>query len=705
MIVEERFTLPPNLYKDIPLSLDHSFGFNGFGELTYYRTYSRYDLEKKKQETWLDTCVRVTEGVMSIRKDWYKKMGLKWEKKEWEGLATQMLSYMYQMKFLPPGRGLWAMGSQHVYEVGSMALNNCANTSLNADTLADDLAWAMDALMCGCGVGFRLPSPHIKIVLPTLQDSYGIKVGWIIPDSREGWTHSVRLLVNALLDGRSIFFDYREIRGFGQLIKRFGGTSSGAGPLIILHRRISAYFNNYRRHLISQTRLLADLANAVGYCVVSGNVRRGAEILLGHLNDKDFLDLKVPRKRNENLDKRLKEAFEVSKGDQKNSYANTIKILYESDLVDRDFLDDRASICGLSNNSVLLEDHVEFLGINKILDGIRANGDPGGLNLLNMKKYGRFGDTSLRDETANSCNPCGEIPLGDKELCNLVEIFPTLCSDRKELYNATRLATIYSQSVSLLATHSPETNKVIAKNRRIGVSLTGVADWLDKIGAVRLTRVLRDLYPIVKRTSEEFAELAGVPSPIRHTTIKPSGTVSQLAGVSSGMHFPTFPLAIRRIRIANDTPLNSLLKKALIPYEIDIQDSGANVFEFPINQGSTRPATKVSAWEQFAFLSMLQREWSDNMVSCTIYFNKEAEGEQIEQMLGQFLPLIKSFSMLPHSDLGTHPQMPYQGITEEEYKKRIRSLRLPDYSLYKGVGREADMPESILYCDNDSCEI
>jgi len=125
----------------------------------------------------------------------------------------------------------------------------------------------------------------------------------------------------------------------------------------------------------------------------------------------------------------------------------------------------------------------------------------------------------------------------------------------------------------------------------------------------------------------------------------------------------------------------------------------AEFFEFPIDQGKTRKATDVSAEEQFSLLALLQREWSDNMISCTIYFDPKTEGPQIEYMLAQFIPVIKSVSMLPHSDTGAYVQMPYEGITKKIYEERLSKIQKIDWSSFGG----SDGIES-NFCTNDSCE-
>jgi len=170
--------------------------------------------------------------------------------------------------------------------------------------------------------------------------------------------------------------------------------------------------------------------------------------------------------------------------------------------------------------------------------------------------------------------------------------------------------------------------------------------------------------------------------------------------VSSGMHFPPFRYAIRRIRIGNGTEICRLLKEAGVPNEPDRSSGNTTVFEFPIDQEKTREVSSVSAWEQFALLAMLQREWSDNMVSCTVSFDPEKEGGQIEQMLALFAPVIKSVSMLPRIPGGAYPQMPYERISEAEYRERAARMPTIDWSRLRGsegIGSR--------YCSDEACEL
>jgi ribonucleoside-diphosphate reductase alpha chain len=362
----------------------------------------------------------------------------------------------------------------------------------------------------------------------------------------------------------------------------------------------------------------------------------------------------------------------------------------------------------MSNNSVALKPDDGFEDFSYIPDMAKRNidnGEPGLINLYNMQKYGRYGKES--PDEANLCNPCGEICLESFELCNLSETFPHRCADLETFNKALKFAAFYSTSVSLLPTHRPETNAVIARNRRIGVSISGIAQWVSGaapagwglMNYTRLTRVLRDGYKIVKDENTRLAKAAGVPPSIRVTTIKPSGSISLLAGATAGVHYPVSRYAIRRMRIGNDSPLVPALKEAGIPHEPDTYSDNTLVFEFAIDHGDVRPCEEVSPWEQFCLVAMLQRCWADNMVSATVYFDKEKDAKDVEKLLAMFIPVLKSVSMLPHSGHG-YAQAPYEPIDVEEYEKRRTTYTKPKFASVKG-----SVPMGSKFCDGDSCEL
>ena len=183
------------------------------------------------------------------------------------------------------------------------------------------------------------------------------------------------------------------------------------------------------------------------------------------------------------------------------------------------------------------------------------------------------------------------------------------------------------------------------------------SEW-GEMNYTKMTKFLRDGYKIVKNFNIELAKLAGVPASIRVTTVKPSGSISLLAGVTSGVHYPVSRFAIRRIRIGTDSPLVQSLQEAGVPNEPDTYSDNTLVFSFAIDHGNVRPCAEVSPWEQFSLVATMQRCYADNCVSATIYFDKVKDGSDVEKMLAMYIPILKSVSMLPYADHG-YTQAPY----------------------------------------------
>ena len=666
--VKIRFQLNESTKKEI-LSLKPEFGFNGLGEIVFRRTYSR------DNEDWGNVVVRVIEGTFSIRKDYFIKNSFGWNDEKWQEHARNMAISMFHMKWLPPGRGLWMMGTEFAYERGSMALNNCGAIDTTDDIVAA-AEWTMDALMHGVGVGFST-SWRGKATKPNKEDYEE----YVIEDSREGWVDSLITLMCSYVEGskygRTKFpkFIYALIRPAGVPIKGFGGQASGPDPLKKLHIRVENYLDCFcvgkitvgdTEKVYNHTRLVTDIFNAIGACVVAGNVRRSAEIALGDVQNDTFVNLKN---------------YEINP--------------------------ERMEIGWMSNNSVVLnsgDNFEDFCFIPDLAKRIRDNGEPGVINLYNIQKYGRYGK-EMQDK-AFLVNPCAEIPLESAELCNLAEVFPPRCDNETDFYNAIKFATFYATTVSLLPTHRSETNEIIARNRRIGVSISGIAQWVNFKGYrewrdmnyTTLTSILRKGYKLVRSENARLSAEAGVPSAIRVTAIKPSGSISLLAGVTPGIHYPVSRFAIRRIRIGETSPLVPYMIKAGIPHERDKYSDNSLVFEFVIDHGDVRPCEEVSPWEQFSLVALAQRCWSDNMVSATIYFDKVRDSSDVEKLLAMYIPVLKSISMLPHSNHG-YVQAPYEPIDEPEYKRRRTETNI-DFKTLRG-----NVPEGSRYCSGDKCEL
>lgn len=697
VFVKERFKLPEAV-KDEILSLTPDFGYGQFSEVVFYRTYSRVKPDDS-MESWNDVVIRVTEGVFSIRKDWYTKNNITWDEDFWNTYSRGFALSMFKMHWLPPGRGLWAMGTDFVYERGSMALNNCGFIEVG-DNIGDCCNWIADTLMCGCGDGFHpIRNDEFETYYP--QGEYTHVIG----DSREEWCSSIQAAIDChCIPNRPMpIFDYSLIRPAGLPIHGFGGISSGPEPLVKLHQRIEKFFDMYMDLDWYDTVLLkADIINSIGACVVAGNVRRSAEICLGSINDQVFLDLK-------NYEK----------------YPH------------------RAEFGWLSNNSAMFDVDEDYEQLGQIASRVIKNAEPGILNRRNIKRgrLGKFKD-DVRIDKATGCNPCAEQLLEDRELCTLAETLPTRCETINEWYKSCEYATLYASTVTLLPTHREDTNKVMLRNRRIGVGLIDYTGWKHKIGLNQVIKHLRKGYEIVRNINHWAQSDAGVPDSIRVTTTKPSGTVSKLAGRTAGIGHPNFHHTLRRMRIAIDSPMVPLLIEANIPYELDVVSDNTYVFEFPIIQGPSKPASEVSLWEQLSNIVTAQREWSDNSISNTVTFvpkwelavsrpiktitgpdfkqfegkefkteiigdtfniyvkNEHHEEDDVENALAAHISSIKSLSLLPASNRGCYRQMPEEGLTVEQYQERVSKIGKIDWSKLKN-----NMANPDKYCTGESCEV
>jgi ribonucleoside-triphosphate reductase len=317
------------------------------------------------------------------------------------------------------------------------------------------------------------------------------------------------------------------------------------------------------------TELTADIMNLIGVCVIAGNVRRSAEIAIGSSDDDVFINLK-----------------NYGEWDDHTATWKTQGPSHH-----------RLGWGYMSNNSVWIADDRHFESIPELVGILLDRGEPGFINAHNIRNRGRYVDKVgnglpwLRADLATGMNPCGEIPLEDRELCNLVEVFPTRCESKQEWFAVLDYATFFASTVALLPSHDPTTNAVVARNRRIGVSVSGVADWIDAVPFSKVHRWLDDGYARVRRNNRQLAMDAGVPESIRVTTVKPSGTISLLPWVSPGMHHPVKKRFIRRINVAANDPVSERLIGAGVPWEPNDHDLNTLVFEFPMesaNRGRTR---------------------------------------------------------------------------------------------------------------------
>lgn len=630
------FKLPATLFKQkIDFELPDTFldnyrgkqpNWGPLGYVTAKRTYCRKIYSEDRTEEWWEVLKRVVEGEFSIQKRHCINNGLPWNEKKAIKSAQKTYELMWNFKFLPPGRGLWMMGTDFVKERGGLALNNCAFTSTKniLNEGANPFCWTMDALMQGVGVGFDTRGAGKLRIKKPFHNSFN----YVIEDSREGWVKALEFLLNGYFFGEDIpKLDFSAIRKKGEPIKGFGGTASGPQPLIdmissltdLLEAKIGEYLNSVD---------IVDIFNYIAKCVVAGNVRRSAQIAIGNIYDNKFVNAKQ----------------------------------------DKEALTDRR---WASNNSVIAGPGTDY---NIVADKISSNGEPGILFLSNMQEYGRMIDPpNYLDMEALGTNPCGEQTLEDRELCCLVETFPSNHDSLEEYLTTLKYAYIYGKTVTLLKTKYPSTNAVMLKNRRMGISQTGIIEAFVKHGRTKMLKWCDIGYNYILDIDRKYSrDWLSVPESKKITSVKPSGTVSLLAGVSAGIHYPHSKYYIRRIRFSANHDFLPKIREAgynVLPDPYSKQKDGSfstYYVEFPIKEENfDRAKAEVSMWEQVQNAIDYQHYWADNQVSITVTFNKY-EKEQIPYLLETVEDKLKGLSMLPLLD-HDYVAAPYEKITKDQY--------------------------------------
>lgn len=591
--------------------------FGDLGLITYARTYSRTNKNGSK-ETFSDTVERELYGIT-------KQLKLPLTDTETEFYRIMR----HNMWGSVAGRFMWQLGTKTVDQLGLPSLQNCAFVVI--DDPIRPFTWAMDMLMLGSGVGFSIKKEHIyklpkvqrkKIKIERVNDA---GADFIVPDSREGWVKLLGKVLKAhFYSGEGFTYSTQLIRGAGEPIAGFGGTASGATILVEGMDLICGILSKRKGQQIHPIDAL-DIMNIIGMIVVAGNVRRSAQIAIGDYDDLEYLKAK------------------------------------------RWDLGDIPNWRAMSNNSV---DVVDIKSLPEEFWDTYAQGEPYGLiNLELSRQVGRIGETQYPDPDVEGYNPCAEQSLANHETCCLAEIYLPNIKDYKTFLKVmTMLYRVNKHSLALKC-HHPETEKIVHKNMRMGIGITGVM-----MASEEQLSWLNPAYDYLRAYDDEYSKINGYPPSIKLTTVKPSGTLSLLGGTTAGVHPATAGQHyIRRIRISSDSPLIKIIKSH--GYHTEYQknfdgtdDRGTIVAEFPCKYpDGVISADDVSVFDQLDMVQFMQKNWSDNSVSVTAYYKKEELPELRAYLEENFNNNFKTLSFLLYSGHG-FVQAPYEPISKEQYE-------------------------------------
>lgn len=639
-----------SILNSIDSSIFSTYNWHNISKVVYKRTYARNILDSNgnvvRKENWKDTVLRVVQGNIKGFEHLVSEQEIK-----------DLVYYIAKLKSTPAGRSLWFSGTESQDRLGGAGLVNCWFFAIDN---IEYIPYITDLLMLGGGVGYSVEKEFIS-KLPKVKHNVNIEhqlskdADFIVPDKREGWVELIRrVLESFFITGKSFTYSTILIRGRGEVIKGFGGTSSGALPLIKAVDNIQNILKRIEgKHPKSID--ISDIICSIAEMVVAGNVRRSSLLALGDPHDKDFLKAK------------------------------------------RWDLGVLPSYRAMANFSVVCDDIEDLHPLYwKTYEAGEAFGI---VNRKTIQKYGRIGD--IKHDNAIGVNPCGEITLENGEPCNLVEHFLPHYDDLKDLEKGIRLLHRFAKRVAMRKYHIDVCDKVVKKNMRIGHGITGVLE-----SKFFNEKDLDYLYKVILDEDEKVSKEYNVPRSIKVSTIKPSGTLSLLGNVAPGIHPYFSRYYIRRIRFSSDDPLVQKLKEAGHHVEPQILldgslDMNTMVVDFYMKAPDNVPtAEDFDTFQQLEVVKKVQRYWSDNSVSVTVYY-KDNEIQKIKDWLKSNLDEIKTISFLKYYEHG-FKQAPLEKITKEQYERfssKIKPINIDDDE------QDGYELKDSLECDGGSCPV
>jgi ribonucleoside-diphosphate reductase alpha chain len=622
--------------------------------------YAKWVESDGRRETWGETVDRYFSFMLTSLKDNYNYIPD-------EKLVAELKDGVFKRNVMPSMRSVMTAGA--ALSRDNVAGYNCAFLPVDSPRSFDE---TMYILMCGTGVGFSVEYKYIN-KLPAVPESLEKSTTVItVEDSKQGWAKAYRELLALLWSGQIPAIDVSKVRPAGARLKTMGGRSSGPQPLVNLFDFTIAKFKNATGRNLKPIEC-HDIMCKIGEVVVVGGVRRSAMISLSNIND-----------------------IEMAQAKSGNWWEASPQ---------------RA----LSNNSVAYSrkpDMEQFIAEWKSLYDSKS-GERGIYNVAAAQaqaaKHGR-----RSPDIHYGTNPCSEIILRPYQFCNLSEVVLREKDTKKDIQRKVELATILGTWQSTL-TDFKYLRKIWKDNteeeRLLGVSLTGQFGhkfMSGKEDLVSLEAFLMTLREKARETNKDEAGKIGIPESAAITCVKPSGTVSQLVGVSSGMHAWHSPYYIRTVRGSKGDPISTFLKEVGIPVEDDVmKPNDTYVFSFPVKapEGAI-VRNDLTAIEHLNIWLAYQRAWCEHKPSITVSV-KEDEWMEVGAWVYKHFDEVSGISFLPHSD-HSYKQAPYQEVSKEDYDSLVdkmpKNIRWEDLSFYET--EDGTSTNATLACSSDgNCEL
>jgi ribonucleoside-diphosphate reductase alpha chain len=500
----------------------------------FYESYSRFDEDKGRYETWDES----VERVMNMHREFYRdKMSPELEE------AIDFAEAAYKDKLVLGAQRALQFGGEQLLK-HQMKMYNCTSSYADRPSFFGEIFYI---LLCGAGAGFSVQKHHVE-KMPVIAPRTKQPKTHIVEDSIEGWATALDVLMSSFFKdggkypeyaGRKVYFDLNQIRPKGAKISG-GFMAPGPDPLRRALDRIE--------HLLTSMVLMSekeakmkpihvyDTVMHAADAVLSGGVRRSATICLFSPDDDEMAKAKTGNW----------------------------------------FIDNPQR--GRSNNSaVIVRKTTSKEQFMQLMQSIKQFGEPG------------FVFVESTEHTTNPCVEIGMYPQIDGKSgwqgCNLTEINGGMCSDEVTFQRACKAASILG---TLQAGYTnfkflDETSKrIFDREALLGVSITG---WMNNPRTLFDEKILEAGATTVRSTNRAVAALIGINPAARTTCVKPSGNASVLLMTASGIHADHSPMYIRNIQLNKDTEVARLIKK-LNPHMVEesVWSAGRTdyVISFPV---------------------------------------------------------------------------------------------------------------------------
>lgn len=624
-----------------------------YSQFIHKSRYARWLDDENRRETWDETVDRYINFFKNKYPDAVD--------------YQEIRDAIYNVEVMPSMRALMTAGP--ALEKCNVSGYNCSYVTISHPRAFDEM---MYCLMSGVGVGFSVERQYISKLPEVAEKLYPTDSVIVVPDSRRGWCKSFKELISLLYSGCIPTWDLSKLRKEGERLKTFGGRSSGPRPLDELFKfTVSTFKRSAGRKLTSLE--CHDLCCKIAEIVVAGGVRRSALISLSNPSDDRMRDAKAGQ-------------WWVDNGQR-----------------------------ALSNNSASYTEKPDFNVFLKEWQALYASksGERGFFSRYAAQK--KAAENGLRSHTIEyGCNPCSEIILRPEEFCNLSEVIVRSTDTLEDLKRKVRIATIIGTLQSTLTDFAylrSSWKKNCEEERLLGVSLTGIQDHavlgtIDDYGWCELSQWLTEMKAVTRQANAEAADKLGISHSTAITTVKPSGTVSQLTNTASGIHARFSEYYIRRVRADINDPLAQFMVESGFPYDVDVTNPKSLVFDFPIaSPDNAKVVADVSALDQLKIWKIYQDYWCDHKPSCTVYYSDD-EFLEVGSWLWNNFDDVSGISFLPKTD-HIYQQAPYEEITKEKYLELEAKIpKSIDWVKLSSIEKEDHTTGSqTLACSGNSCDI